>query len=280
MAKRKKAEETTVVTPTGPKRTFLTVDPTTLVVGPNYGRGGYVGDEWEQLVADMCERFRADGQKRDVLCRRDGDALIVVDGHVRHAAAVKLGIPLNVCVDETILTERDAKIASIVSNIAEKPTVLQEAYVVQSLMDEGLTLTEVSAKFGRDNTNRASQLVKLLTAGPELKALVHQGTVSLSAACVVAGDEQAEAKYVEQVRAGEDASAVGAAAVRKPREPKEDTEDKPVRRNVSHLDGLVDELVEAEATSEPITNLLRKVAGFLRGTCTDIAVRNAIKKLG
>lgn len=282
------AAATEPTAPTKPKKgkkgaalpfTFQTVPTADLVVGVNHGRGGYTADEWEAGIDALAAGIKAFGQQEPILAREEGGKLIVVDGHRRLAACEKLGIPVQVLVNPNLTTETAAKIASIIANVHEKPTDLQEALIVEDLLAEKWSLTEVSKLFGRTNTNRTAALVKLLKAGEALRTLVHEGKVSLSAANQVAGDAKAEEKLVADVKAGKSVTAVDAAGLGDTGEDTDDGEEKPKpqpKKNVKHLTEFVDGLDE-ETTPDAVTGLLQAVIKFLKGG-TDQVLKNAIKK--
>lgn len=251
-----------------------------ITVTTNYGRGGIKGEAFEQGVQEKVISIGAHGQISPLRLRKDGDALILVDGEERLEALIRLGIPTaRVFIDTSITTDRQAKIASILSNVSDRPTDLQQAHVVQSLLDEEQTLTEVAALLGYGNTNRVSALVKLLSAGEAVREAVDAGKLSLNAAIQVAGDEGAEKAVLADLSEGKKVTAVDAGGKRKPKpNEKEEESGKGPRRNASHLSKFVAE--NDEALTDTAKAVIHAVVAFLGGAKTDRGLKNALAKIG
>lgn len=278
--KSKKTKAPAVAPTTVLPMTYAEMDPNQIVVGVNYGRGGVLDEAFEAGVRAKVESIEAYGQKEPILCRTLEDGKIgVVNGHERLEACRRLNRPVRVQIDPNITDEAQAKITSVITNQFDKPTALQEAMIVKSFLDDGLTKTEVAALFGKANTNRVAQLEKLLSAGPELQKLVHLGTVSLYAACEVAGDADAEAALIKDVQDGKAVTAVTAAGKKGGKGDGDGEGDSKAgpKRNVKHLNEFIANHEEDGFNADALA-LLQAVIKFLSGSKTDIGLVNAMKK--
>jgi ParB/RepB/Spo0J family partition protein len=128
---------------------------------------------------DMVQSLRRHGQITPlVVCRRE-EALEVLDGFKRVAAAVELGL-VKVCCQVLAADERQAKVALLTLHGAGKRLVeLEEAWLVQALVrDDGLAQVEVAELLGRTKSWVCRRLALLEKLVEEVRQDLRLGLVS------------------------------------------------------------------------------------------------------
>jgi ParB/RepB/Spo0J family partition protein len=128
---------------------------------------------------DMVQSLRRHGQITPlVVCRRE-EALEVLDGFKRVAAAVELGL-VKVRCQVLAADERQAKVALLTLHGAGKRLVeLEEAWLVQALVrDDGLAQVEVAELLGRTKSWVCRRLALLEKLVEEVRQDLRLGLVS------------------------------------------------------------------------------------------------------
>jgi ParB family chromosome partitioning protein len=139
---------------------------------------GEQGDEFEELVGSI----RRDGVLSPLLVKPCGDRYLVVEGHRRRQAALRIGLAAVPC---AVLPgdERLARRAAFVTNLIRKdPTPIELAVALAKAANEGqVPVTEIAQGLGR-SVEWVKRQIAMLDWPEDVLQLVHAGVLSVAAA--------------------------------------------------------------------------------------------------
>lgn len=286
------------------------IDPTELKLGVNSRHldGGKLSAKEVAEDQERAVSIFEFGQKVPCIVYRSGKETVLTAGFGRYRSVLQIregfeingqryhdpNFPLLVAVDESIVDEKAAFVASVLENVRKEVNPYAVALAQKKLIDEyKYNMTEVAHLYGYDNTNAVSRSLKLLESPPELQKAVKTGQVALSVALEIAKlPEEQQKDTLDQVKAGQKvriADVIAAQAEhleRNTEKTKDDTDPTPAKgatgkspkRNASALVKLIDGVLADEQTPCPdkVRNLLRGINEYLAGEKTE---RTVLKRL-
>jgi ParB-like chromosome segregation protein Spo0J len=292
MAKLSTAHETT-------KQETLRLHPDDVVPGRNSRI--VEGPDDDARVKKLAISIFENGQKQPVLCHKNPEGKVVLDGGFGRLAAINLlrtgfeyvddnGFPTAahvpdatvwVSIDSKTVTDEQAFVQSILENLHEPLAPLQEAKGNEVLRDEfKYSDTAIARLRGYNNTNRVAELWKLLAAPKDVLKAVKDGTITSVAAAVALSELPEDAR--KETISGAKADAKGKKRVTAT-DVREKAEEKGIAtkatqkpRNVAALEKFIDESLEGEAGYDKAEALFRGVVKWMRGKGGDKALTNAI----
>ena len=197
-------------------RDAFMIDPRKITVDQDYNLRDLTTDLAQQSLAELRESIRESGIRVPLLVRLDGEEIILVQGHRRHAAVlalIKEGVPFKAvpCWSEDKKRgAEDRTLDLFLSNDGEPLTELEKAEGIRRLRSYGWKDAEILKRLGKSKSYIA-HLAQVANLPEEAKELVRDGVVSATTAVTTvrhAGPEQG----VEILRETHEAAVADAAA--------------------------------------------------------------------
>ena len=199
---------------TGTDSTVLKVDPATLWVDEGFNPREHLVKIDELTASIKANGFLSD---RPITVRRtirmtEGKAvegLEVIDGHRRHAAAVKAEVQeVTVLVkDHRGLDDNTRLISAVIANDGVALTLLERAHAIKRLVDSGMKRPEVAKRLGKPMTYVTNHM-RLLEAHPSVLEAASKGTLPghfiMRTVKNNPDDHESQAKYISTALQGVD----------------------------------------------------------------------------
>jgi len=199
-------------------------------------------------IEALSQSIANDGVRVPLVVFQDGGSVYLADGHCRLAAtmlAISRGADIKTvpCVPEPRGTnDVDRVLSQNIYNSGKRLTPLEEGVNYRKAINLGATVAQIAAKVGRSTTH-VSQVIEMQAMPEAVKALVREGSVSVSLASKTVKKQGAEAATSVLKKAVADAKETGRVRVlpRAIETPK-----------ASLRDGLLDMLSSGRLTAEMI----------------------------
>ena len=156
-----------------------------------------------EAMAGLAQTIRETGILQPLLVRRDGDDLIVVEGHRRLEAAIAVGLPtVPVIIDDHELAESEVVYRQLITNCQRADlTPMETARGVDRLMElSGWSAAQVAVKLGM-SPGKVSKLLALLELPEVVQLQVEQGALPLTTAYALTQAPNAESQRMLAVEA-------------------------------------------------------------------------------
>lgn len=157
----------------------------------------------EETLVGLAQSIREVGLLQPLLVRRDGDRLVVVEGHRRVPACRKAGkTEVPVIIDDRELDGVEVTLRQLVVNSQrEDLTPMERAKAYARLIEEsGWSAAEVARRTGVSEAT-VSRLTALLTLTPDVIRQVESGEIPASTAyqIAIAGDATSRSQLADEV---------------------------------------------------------------------------------
>ncbi len=164
-------------------REFREIAVRLLDKGEHENRFDYEGPEMEELVASV----RLDGVLVPLIVRPVGDRFVVIEGHRRREAALRVGldaVPCQVQSGDAGLAKRTAFLGNIVR---KDLTPVELAVAVAKAVQDGEASVEEFARSMHRSVDWVRRQVALLDWPEDVLQAIHGGSLSVAAAANLAG---------------------------------------------------------------------------------------------
>lgn len=177
------------------KRDSYPVDPRALKIDPAYNVRDMADPETIAHVRWLADSIKENGVRVPLEVRLDGEEIFVVAGHCRHAAtmlAISEGAEVAtvmVIPEPKGTNEIERTLNLVTSNSGLRLSPLATAEVVRRLLAFGWTNEQVAKRLGWKTPANVEQYTTLLSATPDVQAMVRSGAVAASTAAKVVKQE-------------------------------------------------------------------------------------------
>lgn len=181
------------------KRDFFTVDPRLLKIQDGYNVRDLTTPQAVTALTDLKRSIIANGVRVPLEVRIDGEDLIIVAGHRRHAAvmaAIGEGheiIAIPVIPEPKGMNEIERTLSLVVSNSGVPLTPIEIAEVIRRLIAFGWPNAQIAARLGWKSAQTVTHYISLLGADAEVQSLVRSGEVAVSTVAKVVKTDGAKA---------------------------------------------------------------------------------------
>lgn len=176
-------------------------------VSPIVSRGNIRKGLVEEDQVPLAESIKVNGILVPLLGHREGDAIVVDDGHRRLDAARRAGLDVvPMIVADRVPTMSELLTLQLVANCARSGlTTMERVRAIDGLMREsGWTASEVSRRLGGPSEAMVSKLLSLLVLRREVQDLIDAGRMPISSAYAIATvpDGGERERFIAEVLAG------------------------------------------------------------------------------
>lgn len=151
-----------------------------------------------EALAGLAQTIRETGILQPLLVRQEGNELIVVEGHRRLEAALKIGLPtVPVIVESGELSQSDVVYRQLITNCQRADlTPMETARGVKQLMDlSSWSAAQVSVKLGM-SPGKVSKLLALLDLPESVQEQIEKGALPLTTAYALTNAPDAQSQQV------------------------------------------------------------------------------------
>ena len=200
-------------------RDAFMIDPRKITVDQDYNLRDLGTPEAREKLAELTESIRESGIRVPLLVRLDGEEIILVQGHRRHAAVlalIKEGVPFKAvpCWSEDKKRgAEDRTLDLFLSNDGEPLTELEKAEGIKRLLSYGWEAPDIAKRLGKSKSYVA-HLIQVGNMPEAAKDMVRDGDTSAATALTTvralgpeAGVEALHEAYTEAVEKARPAQA-------------------------------------------------------------------------
>jgi ParB family chromosome partitioning protein len=166
-----------------------------LDVGEHEQRFDYADDQMDELVASI----RAGGIEEPLIVRPVGDRFVVINGHRRREAALRIGLATVPCQVKSVDISLARRTAFVTNLFRKDPTPVELAVAIGKAVGDGeASVDELAKGLGR-SVEWVKRQLALLEWPEDVLQVVHAGQLSVAAAANLARVTDAETRrfYVE-----------------------------------------------------------------------------------
>jgi ParB/RepB/Spo0J family partition protein len=144
-------------------------------------------------IDELAASLRANGMQQPVIVTPNpgGQTFSLVDGHRRHAAAVKAGIPQIPALITTVTGKRQTLAMMLAAAMHEQLKPMEQANAFRDLQDDGMTTAEISRVTGYSRPTILAR-ISLLDLPDEAQDMVTEGTLTIAQATDLAKQVRAK----------------------------------------------------------------------------------------